>query len=140
MRKRAMTKRQAFKAMRSSEPSNVVADRMGLEPSTIRKVRNGELYPDWYAEYHGKEYKPKSRAEKVSYADYCKIRLDQRSGAAIADQMGRSQKVVDNIRNGTGHKHFAKQFQKDLSAGLFDGLIGDTGPHWTITQPWRLTA
>ena len=139
MRKRAMTKRQAFKAMRSSDASHVVAERMGVEPSTIRKVRNGDLYPDWHAEFHGKVHKPKPRAVNIGYAEYCKIRLDPRSGAQVADQMGRSQKLVDNIRNGSEFKHHAARFEDDLKSGVFKGQV-ESGPHWTITQPWSTAA
>lgn len=54
--KRKLSKKEVFDIYESDEPSYVVGNKYGLSGSTIRMVRNGKTYREFYDQYHSNVY------------------------------------------------------------------------------------
>lgn len=82
------------------------------------------------------------RKPKMSHAEWLRLMRDGRDIDTLTRAYGRNAIVINAIKRGVNYQKWYNELlatgEKPAKPGSFVPEVRE--PHWTITQPWRLTA
>ncbi len=102
---RKLCRDQVFDVLSSSDPHADLARRHMVAVNTIRRVRQGQCYTNWYDEYielHGMPVQ--NRRSRISPEQALNILESTESLSVLARQLGVSRPAVRAVRKGKAHR------------------------------------